>query len=219
MSPYRVGDEESRQNILQNDENQREGEGEDLGIDSNLANRVKSSTGFVGNASDTSFETTSFETTSSETLFPSVDSNAPFMREHIPSEQTHPILYRHLTSLWYERQEAVRGMGDALAEDNADKFCALQRKAEYLNKAMHEELRTCKIVDPSLDRACSVSSSQSSRSSDTRSSQSSHSSDRTRSSRSSSLEKRGAESTDECPGRARAYTVSAAAREAQVRTR
>jgi hypothetical protein len=148
--------------------------GEDLGIDPNLANRVISSTGFDDNVSDTS----------SETSFPDVDPRAPFLWEYIPSEQTHPVLHRHLTSLWYERQEALRGMGDALADDDSARFCVLQRKSEYLNNTMHEELRTCKIVDRSLYKAFSASSSQSSRSSDTRSSQSSNSSGKTRSSQS-----------------------------------
>ncbi len=90
-----------------------------------------------------------------------MDPNAPFLREYIPSEQTHPILHRHLTQLWYDRQEAIRGLGDALADDDSARFGFLQRKVEGVNQAMHEELRTAR----SLRKNQSVSSSCSSRSS------------------------------------------------------
>jgi hypothetical protein len=175
LSRYWVGVSEDRQYISKDEGDRESVQEEDLGINSNLAYRVPSSTGFDDNVSGSS----------SEILFPAVDPNTPFLREYIPSEETHPVLNRHLTNLWYERQDAVRGMGDALAEDNSVQYCAFQHKAESLNNAMHEEFRTCQIVDPILRRALAASPSQSNRSSDTNSTQSSRSLGKTRSSQSS----------------------------------
>jgi hypothetical protein len=54
-----------------------------------------------------------------------VDSTAPFLREHIPSEENCPELHRNLTQLWYERQDAIRGLVDALAIDDSTKYSVL----------------------------------------------------------------------------------------------
>jgi hypothetical protein len=94
-----------------------------------------------------------------------MDFNASFLREYIPSEKTHPILHQHLTRLWYDRQEAVRGLGDALAADDSVRFGILQGQIENLNLAMHEELRTARLTDPCLRKGKSESSSCSSQSS------------------------------------------------------
>jgi hypothetical protein len=91
--------------------------------------------------------------------------DVPFLREYIPTVETHPILHHHLTRLWYERQEAVRGLGDALAADDSVRFGELQGQVENLNLAMHSELRTAKLTDPHLRKGRSESSSCSSQSS------------------------------------------------------
>ena len=110
------------------------GEEEQMGSDNeegvhatNLAYRVSSSTSVGSYASESSSE--------HNVSFP------PFRREQIPSPSTHPVLHRHLTQLWYDRQEAVRGLGDALGEDDLVRYGKLQFQIANLNTAMHEELR------------------------------------------------------------------------------
>jgi hypothetical protein len=43
-----------------------------------------------------------------------MDQATPFLRDYIPSKESDPELHRVLTQYWYDRQEAVRGLGDAL---------------------------------------------------------------------------------------------------------
>ncbi len=50
------------------------------------------------------------------------DPTPPFMREAIPTEESNPDLHHKLTQLWYQRQNAVRGLGDALASDDLREY-------------------------------------------------------------------------------------------------
>ena len=96
----------------------------------NLANRVPSST----RSSEGCLKSTS------ESL-PLLDPTTPFLREYIPAENTHPELHRSLSEKWYERQEAVRGMKDALAEDDSGLYADLQAFVTHINSQMYEELQ------------------------------------------------------------------------------
>ena len=78
-----------------------------------------------------------------ETLFDGrqrlLDPTASFTREFIPSERTNPELHHKLTQLWYQRQNAVRSLGDALAEDDPDLYDVLMVQIREINDAMHRE--------------------------------------------------------------------------------
>ncbi len=87
----------------------------------------------VNNASSVS------KTSSSSVGSTQLDTSIPFMRDMIPSEQEYPELHRSLMQKWYERQEAVRGMGDALDDDDADRYSNLRRVSDFINIAMHRE--------------------------------------------------------------------------------
>ena len=50
---------------------------------------------------------------------PLFDRTKPFLRDYIPSESENSELHRSLTQEWYQRQDAVRGLGDALADDDS----------------------------------------------------------------------------------------------------
>jgi len=75
-----------------------------------------------------------------------LDPTTPFLRSNIPPEDKYPILHKHMTDLWYARQEAIRGLGDALANDDDGLFGILQSKVEEFNKALHSSLRGLKEV-------------------------------------------------------------------------
>ena len=96
----------------------------------NLANRVSSSTKehapLASSGSRRSYQ---------------LDSTAPFLRENIPPEGEHPELFRVLTQKWYERQEAVRGLGDALADDELERYEELKVMVDQINQDMHKEWR------------------------------------------------------------------------------
>ena len=47
----------------------------------------------------------------------------PFLKEYIPRKLDNPELHDFLVEKWYERQVAVRGLGDALAEDDLERYC------------------------------------------------------------------------------------------------
>jgi hypothetical protein len=64
---------------------------------------------------------------------------APFPRENIPNEEINPELHHKLTQLWYQRQNAVRGLGDALASDDLALYSVLMDQINELNDAMHRE--------------------------------------------------------------------------------
>jgi hypothetical protein len=70
------------------------------------------------------------------------DPTAPFLRDFIPSEEEHPELHKSLTQKWYERQEAVRGLGDALGDDDADRYDTLKVMIDHINTAMHDEWKS-----------------------------------------------------------------------------
>jgi hypothetical protein len=78
------------------------------------------------------------------------DTTAPFLKESIPALEIHPVLHQALTKLWYERQEAVRGMGDALAQDDAERFNALQSEVSLINTRMHTTMQEAEDVLPYL---------------------------------------------------------------------
>lgn len=65
----------------------------------------------------------------------------PFLKEYIPSKLDNPGLYDFLMGKWYERQEAVRGLGDALADDDLERYDALQKVIKEANTEMHERLQ------------------------------------------------------------------------------
>ena len=91
-----------------------------------------------------------------------LDSSAPFLREYIPPEASNPALHQRLTQLWYERQDALRGLGDALGNDDAIKYGVLTCQVEHFNQAMHSAFRDAQGGVGSLpDNASSSSSSQS----------------------------------------------------------
>jgi hypothetical protein len=69
------------------------------------------------------------------------DTGAPFLRESIPALESNPVLHQALTKLWYERQEAARGLGDALARDDAEGFMTLQSEVSGINTRMHAVLQ------------------------------------------------------------------------------
>jgi hypothetical protein len=96
----------------------------------NLANRVSSSTKehapLASSGSQRSYQ---------------LESTAPFLRENIPPEREHPELFRFLTQKWYERQEAVRGLGNALADDELERYEELKSMVDQINQNMHKEWR------------------------------------------------------------------------------
>ena len=116
-----------------------------------LAYRVPSSTSVRSYASESSSEP---------------DVSIPFRRDQIPPQTTHPVLHKHLTQLWYDRQEAVRALGDALGEDNLVKYGQLQCDIAHLNEAMHAELQR---VQPKDEDKKSSGSSESGESEDSES--------------------------------------------------
>ena len=79
------------------------------------------------------------------------DTTAPFLKEYIPALEIHPVLHQALTQLWYERQEAVRGLGDALAQDDAERFNALQSEVSLINTRMHTTVQEAEDVLPYLN--------------------------------------------------------------------
>ncbi len=123
---YQIG--EGRSSPLIGEEEQMGSEDEEGVHDTNLAYRISSSTRVGSYASESSSEH-------------NVSSFPPFRRERIPPQTTHPVLHWHLTQLWYDRQEAVRGLGDALGEDDLVKYGKLQFQIANLNAAMHAELQ------------------------------------------------------------------------------
>ena len=91
-----------------------------------------------------------------------LDSSAPFLREYIPPEASNPALHQRLTQLWYERQDALRGLGDALGNDDAIKYGVLTCQVEHFNQAMHTAFRDAQDGGESQpDNVSSSSSSQS----------------------------------------------------------
>jgi hypothetical protein len=66
---------------------------------------------------------------------------APFLRESIPALESNPVLHQVLTKLWYELQEAARGLGDALARDDAEGFMTKQSEVSGINTRMHAVLQ------------------------------------------------------------------------------
>ena len=113
----------------------------------NLAYRVSSSTSVRSYALESSSE-------------PNVSDFPPFRREQIPSQSTHPVLHRHLTQLWYDRQEAVRGLGDALGEDDLVRYGKLQFQIANLNSAMHAELQRVQCGSEDDDKSSGSSESE-----------------------------------------------------------
>ena len=89
----------------------------------------------------------------------------PFLRENIPSEEEDIELHRSLTEHWYERQAAVRGLGDALAKDDTGLYGRLLQQIDLINRIMHQEFQACReeLEDPP-DEGSSSSSEQSLRS-------------------------------------------------------
>ncbi len=72
-----------------------------------------------------------------------MDSTAPFLRDFIPSEEEHPELHKSLTQKWYERQDVVRGLGDALlGDDDVDRYDTLKVMIAHINTAMHDEWKS-----------------------------------------------------------------------------
>jgi hypothetical protein len=67
---------------------------------------------------------------------PLFDRTKPFLRDYIPSESENPELHRSLTQKWYERQDVVRGLGDALAHDDSKRYDVLLGSITQLNGAM-----------------------------------------------------------------------------------
>ena len=67
-----------------------------------------------------------------------LSAQTPFLREQIPSEESDPELHRVLTQYWYERQEAVRGLGDALASDNPIMYNELMNRIDLINMVMYQ---------------------------------------------------------------------------------
>jgi hypothetical protein len=49
------------------------------------------------------------------------------------------VLHHQLTQLWYQRQNAVRGLGDALAADDSALYAVLMVQIGEINDAMHRE--------------------------------------------------------------------------------
>ncbi len=70
-----------------------------------------------------------------------LDTAAPFLREFIPAQDAHPNLHQTLTRLWYDRQEAVRELGDALGRDDSTRYIALQSEVTVINTRMHTTLQ------------------------------------------------------------------------------
>ena len=98
-------------------------------VRSHLAYRVPSSTGVSeGVARPYGFQ-------------PPRNPTTPFRKEFIPHKQDNPEIHEFLLNKWYERQEAVRGLGDALAEDDLDRYDMLQKIIDDLNAVMHEKLQ------------------------------------------------------------------------------
>jgi hypothetical protein len=139
LNPYPAGDpdhglrgvpERSASSMIlrksRGDKGTREGTG---GTRTHEANRVLSST----------HKQRTFSRLSATPISSKVDTTEPFRRDCIPSEQEYPELHRSLTQMWYERQEAVRGMGDALGEDDSERYSTLKIMVDFLNDAMHTE--------------------------------------------------------------------------------
>jgi hypothetical protein len=70
-----------------------------------------------------------------------LDTTAPFLREFIPAQDAHPDLHHTLTRLWYDRQEAVRELGDALGRDDSTRYTTLQSEVTIINTRMHNTLQ------------------------------------------------------------------------------
>ena len=97
--------------------------------------------------SSTRFSESDSESSSSDSIpVTHLDPATPFLRRHIPPEDKYPSLHKHMTDLWYARQEAIRGLGDALANDDERLFGILQSKVEALNNALHSSLRGLREV-------------------------------------------------------------------------
>jgi hypothetical protein len=65
----------------------------------------------------------------------------PFLRRDIPTESENPELHKSLTEKWYRRQEAARGLGDALANDDSQQYQQLLVEIAQLNQDMHSDLK------------------------------------------------------------------------------
>ena len=70
-----------------------------------------------------------------------LDTAAPFLQEFIPAQDFHPELHQTLTRLWYDRQEAVRELGDALGKDDSARYTTLQSEVTVINTRMHTTLQ------------------------------------------------------------------------------
>jgi hypothetical protein len=123
----------------------------DVGLQSSSRQNVKSEEGKFRRESNSPKKTDSTTTPdkfvrgSNSAVLPEspsaqMDQIAPFLRDYIPSEETDPELHRVLTQHWYDRQEVVRGLGDALGSDDPIKYNMLVNQIALINKAMFPAL-------------------------------------------------------------------------------